>query len=104
MEQKLKQLRLVFLASFAGFAIFSIIIYLLKKNGTVEDMLTVHSKITVIAMLLMLVCILAGFFIYDRYAKKSKSLDMEDLDELENARFELFKKGVIAKMAMFSLR
>jgi len=98
MKESLKRLKIIFAAIFGGFIIVSAIAILLKKVLNIADTITLSNKLTMVIMIVMMMSILGAYFIYDRFAKKSKDID----DENENERLSLFSKAVIVKLSMFS--
>lgn len=109
MEDVLRYLRKIFFVLFAGFLLFSILVIVLKKVVEVPDMITLSSKLTVVALFLMVAAILAAYFVYDRFAKKSQKIDINENEEIEKGKeednrivqYSLFRKAMLIKMSMF---
>ena len=97
MDEKFKQLQFIFLAFFIEFIFLGLGVFILKNYLGVEDTLALSSKITMVVMIVMIAMIPAAYLIYDIFAKKSKKIE-----DNEEQQFDLFRKAMIIKMAMFS--
>lgn len=98
MDKTLKKLRLIFLSLFLEFISISAILYYLKKVAGYEDVIDMSNKITMIAPLIMLISILVAYYIYDRIAKKSQKLDIEDTQ----GQTKFFSSAMLIKMGMLN--
>lgn len=100
MQEALNQIKKLFIIFLSGFVFYSLVIIILKKVVNVSDMITLSSKLTIVAMFLMVISILVAYFVYDRFAKKSQAIEEEDDEEQLNKQLKLFKKASLIKMAM----
>ncbi len=107
LDNVLKYLKKMFFIFFSVFLVFSILIIVLKKVFEIPDMITLSSKLTIVALFLMVAAILLAYFIYDRFAKKSQKIDsgdtLDEAKEQENKilQYKLFRDAMIIKMSMF---
>ncbi|MBN2664216.1 MAG: hypothetical protein JXR68_11250 [Bacteroidales bacterium] len=98
MDKTLKKLRLIFSALFLEFISISGILFYLKKVAEYEDIIDMSNKITMIAPVIMLISILVAYYIYDRIAKKSQKLEIEDTE----GQTKFFSSAMIIKMGMLN--
>lgn len=98
MKKTLKTLKIIFFATFSEFILISGVILYLKKIQELQDFITLSSKLTMAIPIIMIISILASYFVYDRMAKKSKKVE----DENSDYPIMLFKSASIIKIAMFN--
>lgn len=98
MEETLKKLRLIFIVLFTEYLAFSAIVFYLKQVKELSDKIEVSSKLTMIIPIIMIASILIAYFIYDRIAKKSQKLEIDDTQ----GQIKLYTSAMIIKMAMLN--
>ncbi len=98
MKKTLKTLKIIFFATFSEFILISGVIFYLKKFQELQDFITLSSKLTMAIPIIMIISILASYFVYDRMAKKAKKVE----DENSDYPIMLFKSASILKIAMFN--
>ncbi|MBN2893683.1 MAG: hypothetical protein JXL97_17570 [Bacteroidales bacterium] len=96
MEAVIKKLKLIFIVVFVQFAVIAGIVVLLKTQEIVKDTIDLSNKLTMIIPILMIASILVAYFIYDRIARLSRKIEVDEQKRLKN----YFSASMI-KIAMF---
>ncbi len=95
MNETLKKIKIIYFAIFAQFVVVAGVVILLKYLEIIEDVITLDNKLTMIIPVIMIIGIIAAYFIYDRIANSAKKVEEQEI------KLSKFFRASLLKLAMF---